>query len=265
MTLAEEYTNQNSWRNWASYVEMLPIKDTDTILDLGCGTGHVARVLSERAGKVIGIDANAVLLGVAKKINSKDNIEYVNQDLRNIGESDLPLVDGIWASFVAAYFPDLSSVLKSWIKLLKPNGWIAIVEINDLFGHFPISSRIREGFETFYKEERSKNHYDYEMGSKLRKLLADEKLSIVVDESRSDKELSFNGPAEEQILKAWGNRLNRLVALEEFFGREKYPGIKQEFLDCLAKGNHTCEAEVIFVVAKFLAEDAENAEFRFVR
>ena len=187
MTLVDEYTNQNIWRNWTSYIEMLPIKDTDTILDLGGGTGHVARMISELAWKVISIDANIKLLDEAIKINSKDNIEYVRRDLRNINESKLPLVDGIWVSFVAAYFPDFSSILKSWIKLLKPDGWIAIVEINDLFAHFPISLRTRKSFKTFYNEERSKNHYDYEMGSKLTKLLADEKLSIIIAENNLTK------------------------------------------------------------------------------
>lgn len=151
---------------------------------------------------------------------------------------------------MAAYFPDFSFILKSWLKLLKPNGWIAIVEINDLFAHFPLSLSTRESFKTFYKEERIKNHYDYEMGSKLTNLLVDEKLSIIVNENRFDKELSFNGAAGEQILKAWENRLSRLKVLQEFFGEEKYSNIKLEFLDCLAKENHTCKTEVTFVVAK---------------
>lgn len=58
MTLANEYTNQNTWRDWTSYIKMLPIKGTDTILDLGCGTGHVSMLLSEQVLKVISTDAN---------------------------------------------------------------------------------------------------------------------------------------------------------------------------------------------------------------
>ncbi len=73
MTLANEYTHQNIWRNWISYIEMLPIKETDIILDLGCGTGHVAKLLSEQALKVISIDANSELLEEAKRINNKHN------------------------------------------------------------------------------------------------------------------------------------------------------------------------------------------------
>jgi trans-aconitate methyltransferase len=250
MTLADEYTNQNIWRNWKSYIEVLPVKDTDIILDLGCGTGHVAKLLSEKVMKVISIDGNIKLLDEAKRINSKDNIEYINLDLRDLNESKLSLVDGIWTSFVAAYFPDFSSELKSWLKFLKPNGWIAVVEINDLFGHFPMHLNTRESFKNFYKEERIKNHYDYEMGSKLTKFLSDEKLSIIINENKYDKELSFQGPVDEQIFKAWENRLNRLMDLQEFFGEEKYSNIKLEFLDCLTKENHTCKTEVTFVVAK---------------
>ena len=250
MTLTDEYINQNIWRNWTSYIEALPIKDTDIILDLGCGTGHVSKLLSEHVLKVISIDANAKLLDEAKMINNNSNIEYLNQDLRNISESELPVVDGIWTSFVAAYFPDFSSVLKSWLKFLKPDGWIAVVEINDLFAHFPLNVSTYESFKEFYREERNNNHYDYEMGSKLVKFLQDESLSIIVHESKYDKELSFNGPAEEQISKAWENRFNRLTALQEFFGKEKYSDIKLEFLDCLTKETHTCKAKVTFVVAK---------------
>ncbi len=151
---------------------------------------------------------------------------------------------------MAAYFPDFSFILKSWLKLLKPNGWIAIIEVNDLFAHFPMSLNTRKSFKTFYKEERTKNHYDYEMGSKLKKLLIDEKLSIIVHKHKFDKELAFNGPADEQVLKAWVNRLSRLLALQEFLGEEKYSDIKSEFLASLTKSNHTCKTAVIFVVAK---------------
>jgi ubiquinone/menaquinone biosynthesis C-methylase UbiE len=250
LTLANEYTNQNIWRNWPSYIERLPIKNTDIILDLGCGTGHVANLLSEQVMKVISVDADIKLLDEAKRLNSKDNIEYINQDLRHINESRLPLADGIWTSFVAAYFPDFSSALKSWLKFLKPNGWIAVVEINDLFAHFPINLSTRKSFKKFYKEERIKNHYDYEMGSKLTKFLTKEKLSIIINEKKRDKELSFNGPADEQILKAWENRFDRLIVLQEFFGKEKYSDIKLEFLNCLANESHTCKTEVTFVLAK---------------
>ena len=50
-------------------------------------------------------------------------------------------------------------------------------------------------------------------------------------------------------MKAWENRLNRLMALQEFFGKEKYSDIKLEFLNSLTQENHICKTEVTFVVA----------------
>ena len=250
MTLAGEYTNQQSWRNWESYLKVISFGYSDTILDLGCGTGHVASIMAEGALKVIGVDVNTDLLDKAKEINGRENIEYVNWDLRKIHEANLPLADGIWASFVAAYFPDFSHVLKLWLNLLKPGGWIALVEVDDLFGHLPMSPDSREGFKKFYEAKRSRNKYDYKMGSKLTRLLTDEKLSILLDENKSDKELSFNGPADRQILTSWENRFDRMEGLVKFFGKKKYSEIKLEFLECLTKEEHTCNAAVRFVVAK---------------
>jgi trans-aconitate methyltransferase len=49
MTLTEEYEQQNQWRNWNFYLQELPIRKTDIILDLGCDTGQVSQLLAERS------------------------------------------------------------------------------------------------------------------------------------------------------------------------------------------------------------------------
>ncbi|MGH2649379.1 MAG: class I SAM-dependent methyltransferase [Ginsengibacter sp.] len=250
MTILEEYKNQNNWRNWTSYIDRLPIKNNDIILDLGCGVGYVTKLFSKKVLKVTGIDGNAHLLNEASLINNSDNIEYINHDLKTISEISLPLADGIWASFIAAYFPDFSSILKNWLQLLKPGGWIAIVEINDLFAHQPISTSTYKGFKEFYRQQRSKKLYDYEMGSKIKDYLLGEDLEILNNECMCDVELAFNGPADRQILQALENRLNRLTALQEFFGKEKYLNVKAEFLNCLANQNHYSTSEVNYIIAK---------------
>jgi ubiquinone/menaquinone biosynthesis C-methylase UbiE len=249
MTLLEEYKNQNKWRNWTSYVDKLPIKTTDILLDLGCGIGHVTKLLSDKAFEVIGIDGNRSLLAEATATNNSRNIRYINRDLKEINEISLPLVDGIWASFVAAYFPDFTSNLKDWIRFLKPGGWIAIVEINDLFAHQPISEQTYKSFKEFYEQQRNKKLYDYEMGSKIKNYLLQENLSIISTESMYDRELTFSGPADQQILSAWEDRLNRLIVLQKFFGKENYQNVKAEFLNCLTKQDHSCTTEVNYIIA----------------
>lgn len=88
------------------------------------------------------------------------------------------------------------------------------------------------------------------MGSKIKDFLISMNLSILNSDNRWDVELSFNGPADQEVLQAWANRFKRLKALREFFGKENYPNVKAEFLNCLTNQNHSCTAEVNYIIAK---------------
>lgn len=250
MSLTEEYSQQGTWRDWNSYIDQLPISSQDTILDLGCSIGTVSKLLAKKAFRVIGIDKNSELLQEAKQSNSARNITYFESDLRNIKELELPLVDGIWTSFTAAYFPDFELILKSWLNRLKPNGWIAIIEMSDLFAHSPLSLETQDTFKKYYELQRRRNIYDFEMGIKLQDHLISCGLSIVLDENRFDRELTFDGSAEPQILKAWANRFDRMLLFKEYLVKIQFSKIKKEFLDCLSNEKHTSKTIVKLIVAK---------------
>lgn len=250
ITLAEEYINQNTWRNWESYIEKLSIDGGHTILDFGCSIGAVSKLLAKKAHRVIGIDNHPEFLEQAKRINSAGNIQYYNMDLTSIDKAKLPLADGIWTSFVVAYFPDLVSLLKEWKNFLKPKGWIAVVEMSDLFGHSPQSQSTRNLFKEYYMQQRQKKIYDFEMGSRIKELLIKSGFSIIHEENKTDPELSFNGPAEPQILKSWNCRFDRMPLFKEYVGDVRFLEIKKEFLDCLTNHNHKSESIVKFLVAQ---------------
>lgn len=250
MTLTEEYKNQSTWRNWDSYIESLPIDSSDTILDLACSTGVVTNLLAKRAIQVIGIDINADLINAAKTTSNSSNIQYINADLKSLKDIKLPLVDGIWTSFTVAYFPEFSPILDTWLHLLKPNGWIAIVEISDLFAHSPLSENTQKTFKKYYERQRINYIYDFEMGSRVKEFLVNKGLKIILEKNKTDKELAFNGPADKQIVTAWENRLNRMVALQDFFGSDIFPDIKKEFLESMTSDKHSCKTEVKFLIAR---------------
>jgi len=249
MKLSDEYKNQNIWRNWPVYLEKVPISSGDTVLDLGCGIGYVTKLLAGVASQVIGIDSNVALLEEAKSINNAGNIMYINGDLRSINKQDLPLADGVWTSFTPAYFPDFAPILRQWLALLKPTGWIAIVEIDDLFAHHPLSNSTREVLAAYYDRQRKAGFYDFEMGSKLKNFFLAEQLVITHEENMVDREFSFHGPADNQILLAWETRLNRLLSLQSLF-KDTYPEFKNEFLSCLTDTEHISKTQVKFIVAR---------------
>ena len=54
-----------------------------SVLDLGCGTGYLTKVLSERIGpegKVVAVDPDGERLKIARENYSSSNIEYIQAD-----------------------------------------------------------------------------------------------------------------------------------------------------------------------------------------
>lgn len=61
-------------------------EEKHTILDLGCGTGTLTRLLSERGYGMIGIDASAEMLRIARERETEEQngILYLCQDMREL-------------------------------------------------------------------------------------------------------------------------------------------------------------------------------------
>ena len=249
MNLVEEYKNQNSWRDWNFYVKKLPIKNNDIIYDMGCSIGVVTKKLANKSYKVIGIDNNPELIEEAQRINAAENINYLTENLTTLNYQELPKCDGIWSSFVASYFPNFTFILNKWKSVLKPNGWIGIVEMSGLFSHEPLSQSSLDVFKQYYLRQCRNNSYDFKMGSKLKDFLLDCEFNIIFEDNIFDRELTFDGPAEPPIIKSWENRFDRMLRFKEYVGERKFDGIKNEFLKCLADKNHKSNTIVKFIIA----------------
>ncbi len=246
MTLADEYRNQTRWREWLRLFEMLPSVDGSTVLDLGCAVGDQAVELVARGARVIGIDANEALLEVARARGLRD-AEFRREDLRALAPSAAE-VDGIWCSFAAAYFPRLGEVLRSWQKLLKPGGWIMLTEVDDLFGHEPLDVEVKAILRAYGEAAIAANRHDFQMGRKLRGHLEDAGFSVTTSRTLGDKELSFDGPADSDVLEAWAARLERMKTLRDFCGAD-FERVREQLLGALAHREHHSTASVRCCVA----------------
>jgi ubiquinone/menaquinone biosynthesis C-methylase UbiE len=243
VSLADYYRRQAAWRPWEEIFGALPDVRGKTILDLGCGVGDQAAALAARGARVIGVDMNEEVLEVARS-KRLAGAEFLRGDLR---APEIPGVeaDGLWSSFSAAYFPDFSPVLEAWCRYLKPGGWIALTEIDDFFGHGPLGERTRSLLEGYAAEALAAGRYDFRMGRKLRDHL--ERAGFDAPEARemADAELAFDGPASPDVLDAWRTRLEGMVLLRQFCGDE-FDRVRDEFLDCLARDDHSASARVVF-------------------
>lgn len=246
MSLAGEYQQQFSWRSWNLIFKEVPLRPGQTILDLGCGIGDQARELASRGCNVIGLDANEELIDAAI-LEQPLNCEFRACNLHSPPNLGIK-VHGIWCSFVAAYFTDLASFLTSWAEFLLPKGWIAITEIDDLFGHEPISSRTRSLLEDYAQDALKTGQYDFRMGGKLGSYLAQAGFETRRMLTLPDQELSFQGPAFPEVIAAWQKRLQRMPLLRISCASE-FASVQDEFLSCLSRPDHVSTAKVIAYIA----------------
>jgi SAM-dependent methyltransferase len=225
---------------------VLPDIRGKTILDLGCAIGDQAAELVARGASVIGIDANEELLRVARS-RSIGNAEFRSGDIRDL---DPALeADGIWCSFGVAYITDPQRVLMSWSQRLRPHGWIAMTEIDDLFGHEPLSDRTKSLIGAYETEALQTGRYDFRAGRKLQTVLERAGLAIESVLICDDAELSFAGPATPEVLEAWRARFDRMPLLKSLCGDE-LDAVRDEFLACLSLREHRSLAKVYCVVAR---------------
>lgn len=246
MSLAEEYQRQFSWRDWNRALGALPDLTDQRVLDLGCGPGDLAAELSRRGAQVVGLDLNDDLLEFARNRRIPGAVFY-NCDLRK--PPDLPPFDGVWCSFAAAYFTNLSDVLRVWGELMKPGAWIALTEIDDLFAHRPISLRARELLQKYSDDGIEAGRYHFRMGRELPVALAAAGFRVEQTLQLQDAEFSSNGPATADVVTAWTLRFERMKLLQQFCGAE-FETVRNEFLSSLVNPAHTSESHVYCCIAK---------------
>jgi SAM-dependent methyltransferase len=246
MTLSTEYRRQFAWRDWPRVLEALPPLRGRTVLDLGCGVGDLAAELVGRGARVIGVDLNEGLLEAARG-RGLANTEFRKADLRKPLELDGE-VDGLWCAFTAAYFPDLPAALSRWAKHLRPGGWVAVTEVDDLFGHEPLGKRTKALFERYAQEALAAERYDFHMGHKLRGHLEGSGFTVSDELVLADRELSFDGPADLEVVEAWRARLDRMKLLHAFCGAE-FELLRGDLLGCLTRPDHRSLARVCFCLA----------------
>lgn len=246
MDLASQYARQYNWRSWQQAYELLPSLAGTRVLDLGCAIGDQSRDLAALGARVLGFDADQALLSFARSRSIPDAL-FESGDIR--APTVIGPFDGIWASFVTAYFPDLSPVLAKWRSLLRPGGWMALTEVSGMFEHEPLSEELRALLKAYGREGSEVGRYDFDMGKKLNAYLAMSGFEVETHRILADQELSFQGPASPDVLQAWADRLARMQLLQDR-ARQSGLSLNQEFLGCLGSPIHTTACSVHFYIAR---------------
>lgn len=254
MTFVAEYRRQFVWRAWPTVFAALPSFEGQLVLDLGCGVGDLAAELAARGARVLACDLNEELIDEGRKLHPTKQIDFRVCDLRAV--PDVGPFDGLWCSFGAAYFPGLDEWLRRWTTNLKPGGWLALTEVDDLFGHEPLTPGTAALLDAYAQEALQAKRYDFQMGRKVQGVVERAGFRVQRLLELDDRELSFAGAAEPAVLEAWRKRLERMTLLQRFCGAS-FAALRDEFLACLASPLHRSRSRVICCIATRAPEPNE--------
>lgn len=154
----------------------------------------------------------------------------------------------MFGGFVAAYFLDLEAALRNWCAHLRVGGWVVLIEIDDLFGHEPVTPETRRLLDAYADDALRARRYDFRMGGKLPAFATRAGLRVIAERTFADLEFAFAGPATPNVLAAWTARLDRMGLLRSFCG-EAWNKVRDDFLGCLARPDHRSNCAVRGIVA----------------
>jgi ubiquinone/menaquinone biosynthesis C-methylase UbiE len=113
-----------------TWLDFSDVRPGDRVLDVGCGTGVVARDLVERVaerGKVVGVDPSERLIEVAVRRMEEGSLKG-RIEFRSADGAALPFRDGsfdlVVASAVFGHIPNGPEVLAEMVRVARPAGTV---------------------------------------------------------------------------------------------------------------------------------------------
>lgn len=113
-----------------TFMDDLGLRSGATVLEVGCGTGAIARALAARrdVAAVLGVDPSPVLLAKARELaKGVSTLSFREGDARVLPIEDAS-VDAVVFYTVLCHIPDARQALSEAMRVLRPGGRLGIFD-----------------------------------------------------------------------------------------------------------------------------------------
>jgi len=123
----EEFFLPALFAPWADRVaDAAHVEPGQHILDVACGTGVLARALTDRVqpgGSVVGLDVNEGMLAVARR--KAPAVDWVEGTAESLPFDDEQF-DAVVSQFGLMFFDDRRGAIREMVRVLRPRGRLAV-------------------------------------------------------------------------------------------------------------------------------------------
>ena len=152
------FMNRQNRRIYEKTVEIISIKNGESILDLGCGNGYVLNMIAQKhKGHFTGIDVSESIIASAKKRNrdyvESGKMQFDCQNLNKMGFADCTF-DKAYTINTVYFWESLEDSMSEIKRVLNHNG----VFYNTLFSNETLDrfSFTKNGYRKFSQEQLTK-------------------------------------------------------------------------------------------------------------
>jgi trans-aconitate methyltransferase len=106
------------WKKAGALLDLLDPKPGESVLDLGCGTGHLTKEIADRGAETIGLDASASMIAQARQNYPKLKFALGNATSFEFDKR----FHAVFSNAVLHWIPEADRVIDCVARALQPGG-----------------------------------------------------------------------------------------------------------------------------------------------
>jgi SAM-dependent methyltransferase len=136
----------------AAITATVPLQAHWHALEYGCGTGLVGAALAPRVARLLACDVSPGMLAVLAEKARAAGLEHLQTRVLDLTREPPPAerFDLVFSSMTLHHIPDVAALLRVLHGMLKPDGWLALADLDAEDGSFhrpDVPGVMHHGFE----------------------------------------------------------------------------------------------------------------------